>query len=186
MNQPTRSRQPARRKSFRGAVMLEAIIASGVFAVGVMGAYQGIIIASRQNSMANRMVRGSAIGQQIRSALESQGYNRLNKTGGAFLAGCSGDATVKASAGGLQGLTGACVIDLDTYESGAGADLRLQPLFSGDDKRIYKRVLVLLPATAELRQVGIVVSWSNLGQTEYHRQWITLLLPTINNGKMVL
>ncbi|MGC4122706.1 MAG: hypothetical protein QM765_50670 [Myxococcales bacterium] len=181
----------SRRRFPRGSVMLEAIIASAVFAIGVVGAFQGIVFASRQNAMANRIMRATAIAQQIRTSMEVQAYTRLTGSGGALAATPTSNGTIKAQAGGLEGLPGAQVIDLDAYEGGAAAGLRLQPLFSGEDQRIYKRVLVLLPPKVESgvtisRNIGIVVSWQEMGRQQYHKQWLMLLAPTMDNGSILL
>ena len=176
----TRTLLPARRaRASRGAVMLEALIASAVFAVGVLGAYQGIIIASRQNSMANRMVRAAAISQQIRSALEVQGYERL-KTAGLFTA--TSDTTVKSYGGGLETITDAIVVDFDAYE-GTG---KLMAGFSSEDKRLFKRVLVAMPEMDDYRQVAIVIYWTELGQPRYHKEFVMLLRGTASNGSTLL
>jgi len=186
---PTRSRSHLpRRHHARGAMLLEALIASVVFAVGVLGAYQGIIIASRQNSLANRAVRASAIAAQLRVALETQGYQRLTAANGVLASPCSGDTEVKKAAGGLDGVSGSCVIDVDLFEDGPPAEgFALQPGYnSAVERPFYKRVLVLMPDTTEMRQVAVVVSWYELGAQRHHKQIVMLLKATRDNGSILL
>ena len=186
-------RSPSLRRTARGAVMLEALIASAVFAIGITGAYQGIIIASRQNSMANRMVRGAAISSQIRAALDYQGYPRLTEPGkGVLTSACSGSGDL---ADGLEVLPGACVIDLDAFENGPPtAGYALMPGHLDEDKLLYKRVLVTFPPRMDSNappaalsvQVMVVVSWNDLGRRRFHRQLVTVLAPNSNTGFVLL
>ncbi len=179
------SRPSSRRGQPRGAVLLEAMAASAVFAIGIAGLYQGIIFASRQNAVANRMVRAGAIASQLRSALEAQGFAHLSGAGGALEdAQCTAVSDVTERAAGLDGVTGACVIDLDAYEAGAAAGLRLQPGYSDDDRRIYRRVLVRMPVTADSVLVGVVVSWKEMGEIRFHKHFAMVLRPTPRNGKI--
>lgn len=172
----------------RGAVLLETLVASAVFAIGVVGVFQGIVIASNQNKMANRMVRASAIAQEIRGAIQAQGYDRLRSATGVL----NGDTTSGKPAGGLEALPLAVVYDLDAYELGASSDMKLQPGYTADDRRVYKRVLVRFkadvtsPETANVAPVAVVVSWEEMGNKHYIKQWVYLPRPIMKFAYILL
>ena len=53
------------------------MIATVILLVGMVGVFQGMLIASVQNSMANRRTRAAGIAAELMSALQQQGYARV-------------------------------------------------------------------------------------------------------------
>lgn len=193
-------RRPPSRRSQRGVTLLEGLVASGVLLAGLVGVLQGVITASRQNSIANRMTRATAIAAQVRATLDAQGRSALfspatsspASAGGLFVANClSNPATLGASAGELldAGLasgtdstsgtrwTRDCVVDLDAVETAAASANKLFPGYLAEDSSRYRRVLVLFrtqnaASKQKGEQVAVVVSWNELGQRRFVRQFI--------------
>lgn len=178
-----------RARAQRGVSLIEGMTASVVLLIGLVGVFQGIIVASRQNSMANRATRAAGIASQVRVALDTAGRGRLIGTPGnpGILAGseCSPGEDVKALAGGLESLSPGtgdawavrCIFDLDAHEKTVTAAQKLMPGYAALDWETFRRVLVVIEKPDEMsgvqmHQVAIVVSWSELGQRRFVRQYI--------------
>ncbi|WP_146210121.1 prepilin cleavage protein [Vitiosangium sp. GDMCC 1.1324] len=174
----------------RGVSLIEGMVASVVLLIGLMGVFQGIMVASRQNSMANQASRASGIASQVRVALDSLGRDRvLGSSGGAagMLTGaaCNPGNDVKALAGGLETLTPGsgepwtvrCIFDLDAFETGAQSANKLLPGYSDEDSKRFRRVLVWVTRLDEVSnvpidEVAVVVSWNELGRRRFFRQYV--------------
>jgi type II secretory pathway pseudopilin PulG len=157
--------------------LIEAMAAMAVFSFGVVGVFQGVIVASRQNATANKMTVASAIAQQTRSALSARGRTALTSPGGLLTDGnCSADADVVALAGGLETIAGACVIDLDAVDGAAAAANQLVPAYPAAYRFTYRRVLVRMPPdpTGRMSAVAAVVSFPQLGRRQFQKQVATL------------
>ena len=185
------SRRPVRRNraARRGVSLIEGMTASMVLLIGLVGIFQGILVASRQNSMANRATRASGIASQVRGALDTLGGNRVvgvpGYTGLLTGADCNPGAEVAALTGGLEKLQPVsgeawavrCIFDLDAYERAAGAH-RLLPSYTDADFGRFRRVLVMIDKPDEvtgvpIHQVIIVVSWMEVTQRRYVRQYVS-------------
>jgi Tfp pilus assembly protein PilW len=172
----------------RGVSLIEGMTASVVLLIGLMGVFQGIVVASRQNSMANRATRASGVASQVRVALDTLGRARVigspESPGMLSGAGCTANDEVRALAGGMESLepgTGdawsvRCIFDLDAYETEAAASQKLLPGYSASDFDHYRRVLVVIEKPDELtgvaiHQVTVVVSWLEMGRRRFVRQY---------------
>jgi hypothetical protein len=162
--------------------------ASVVLLIGLMGVFQGIMVASRQNSMANQATRASGIASQVRVALDTLGRERvIGSTGSPGMlagAGCSTSTDVLALAGGMEKLKPGsgdawavrCIYDLDAAEKGKSVESRLLPGYPTTDLNRYRRILVVVEKPDEvtgvaIHQVTVVVSWMELGQRRFVRQY---------------
>jgi hypothetical protein len=183
------SRRPVRRNraARRGVSLIEGMTASVVLLVGMVGVFQGIMVASRQNSMANQATRASGIASQVRVALDTLGFARVIGTPDrpGLLVGqrCNPSDEVRELAGGMETLEPAsgekwrvsCIFDLDAFEKVAHPSVRLLPSYAASDMSHYRRVLVVIDKEDEasgvtIHQVTVVVSWLELGKRRFVRQ----------------
>jgi hypothetical protein len=176
------------RATQRGVSLIEGMTASVVLLIGLMGVFQGIMVASRQNSMANRATRASGIASQVRVALDTLGRERVigspQSPGLLSGGGCNATPEVRALAGGMETLEPSpgdawsvrCIFDLDAYEAQAEASQKLLPGYPTLDFDHYRRVLVVIEKPDELtgvaiHQVTVVVSWMEMGRRRFVRQY---------------
>jgi hypothetical protein len=171
------------RAAQRGVSLIEGMTASVVMLIGLMGVFQGLIVASRQNAMANHATRASGVASQVRGGLDALGRSRVLS----LLSGsrCTTKSDVLELAGGMESLkpesadpwTVRCILDFDEYELTAyGAD-RLLPGYAASDMGSYRRVLVLIErrdaeADVTVHEVTVVVSWTEMGQRKFARQYL--------------
>lgn len=174
------------RSTPRGVSLIEGMTASVVLLIGLVGIFQGILVASRQNIMANHATRASGIASQVRVALDTLGSARVIGTAErpGLLSGesCDPGEDVRALAGGMETLEPteddawrvSCIFDLDAYEKTASASQRLLPSYAADDLNYYRRVLVVIDkqdAGVTVNQVTVVVSWVEMGKRRFVRQY---------------
>ena len=174
------------RSTRRGVSLIEGMTASVVLLIGLVGIFQGILVASRQNIMANRATRASGIASQVRVALDTLGSARVIGTpehpGLLSGEGCEASDEVRALAGGMETLEPteddawrvSCIFDLDAYEKAATPAQRLLPSYAADDQANYRRVLVVIDkddAGVTVNQVTVVVSWVEMGTRRFVRQY---------------
>ncbi|WP_375771845.1 hypothetical protein NR798_13430 [Archangium gephyra] len=183
------SRRPVRRNraARRGVSLIEGMTASMVLLIGLVGIFQGILVASRQNIMANHATRASGIASQARVALDTLGWARVIGTADrpGLLVGqkCNPSDEVRALAGGMETLEPtkgekwrvSCIFDLDAYEKTAAPSVRLLPNYGASDLAHYRRILVVIDVEDEatgvnVNQVTVVVSWEELGKRRFVRQ----------------
>jgi hypothetical protein len=188
MDSSSRRRVRRNRAASRGVSLIEGMTASVVLLIGLVGVFQGIVVASRQNSMANQATRASGIASQMRVALDTLGRARVIGTpqlpGILTGAPCNASPEVRALAGGLENLkpdtgeawTVRCIFDLDAYEKTALPAGRLLPSYADEDARRYRRVVVVVEkpdkeTNVSVHQVTVVVSWTELGRRRFVRQY---------------
>ncbi len=185
-----RAHRPSR--GARGVTILEGLIAGGVFVVGIVGILNALIFAAGQNANALKAVRASAITAQIRSSLVNIGYEQLVTAPNLLAQACSTDAEVLALAGGLEtigadateGREAACVIDLDAIDVPAEGYTVVQPGYSEEDRRTFRRILVVFqhPRTATTDySVGVVVSWRAAGFQKTLNEFVFIPDPDSND-----
>jgi hypothetical protein len=154
-------------RSERGTTLIEGMIATFVILFGLVGVVQGLIVASRQNSLANRTTRGAAIAHTMKTALEERRFENLFADDGILMANCSG---------GLEDYLGdlpagaTCTVDLDTIEAAAVEAEKLVPGYPPEDTELFRRVVAVYTDINEpaLRYIGVVVSWNGVvGRSHY-------------------
>lgn len=172
-----------RRPAQRGVTLLEGLMSSLILLLGLVGVLSGIIVASRQNSNANKMTRAGAIAGAVRAGLSTQGGVALNAAGGLF-AGCGSGTGVAALGEYLDGLESIgdyelCVKDLDTFDAGAAANRTITPGYgaNSEDRSLYRRVVVRYrdPSSGRVIGASVVVSWLELVGAPVrraHRQYV--------------
>lgn len=184
------SRRPVRRTRAapRGVSLIEGMIASVVLLIGLVGLFQGLMVATRQNIMANHATRASGIASQVRVALDTLGWARVIGTSSTpgLLSGepCEPGDEVRALAGGMEALSPTrddgwrvrCIFDLDAYEKSAAPSEQLLPGYAAGDMSHFRRVLVVIDTLDEatgvtINQVTVVVSWTELGKRRFVRQY---------------
>ena len=180
------SRHPVRRTRTapRGVSLIEGMTASVVLLIGLVGIFQGILVASRQNIMANQATRASGIASQVRVALDTLGFARVIGTPDrpGLLVGqrCNPSDEVRALAGGMETMQPgsgerwrvSCIFDLDAYEERAAPSMRLLPSYAASDMDHYRRIVVVIDTQDEasgvnVNQVTVVVSWMELGKRRF-------------------
>jgi Tfp pilus assembly protein PilW len=176
------------RAAQRGVSLIEGMTASVVLLIALVGIFQGLMVASRQNSLANLATRASGIASQARVALDTLGRDRVVGVTGTpgLLSGsaCTTSPAVLALAGGMESLSPAtgeawavrCIFDLDAYEKALTPSNRLLPSYSDDDFDRYRRIVVMIERPDEvsgvaMHQVTVVVSWMELGRRRFVRQY---------------
>ncbi|MGV3622033.1 MAG: type IV pilus modification PilV family protein [Archangium sp.] len=177
-----------RRRSARGVTLVEGLMASVILLVGMVGVFQGVIIASTQNSMANRRSRASAIAAELSNALDAQGRMRLVGSGGLLTnaGACSATYpnTVDLFRGDFTGLPAGygswavCYVDVDA----AAAFNTLTPAYSTEDRAIFKRVLAVYTSATDpsVAYVGINVGWREYGAGRVVERFTALYDPVTN------
>ncbi|MBZ4414919.1 type II secretion system protein [Myxococcus sp. RHSTA-1-4] len=178
-----------RRAAQRGATLIEGMAAAAVLALGISGAFGGLILASQQNADARRLSHASAIATQVRAGIQAQGRARLlAATGPLSATSCTRtDANVLALAGGLETFVGpsTCVVDLDAFEDAAGPELDLVPGYSPEDRDSFRRALVWQHEDT-IDTVAVVVSFSSAGQRRFIKQHVALYDPSKNGAGVEL
>ncbi|MBU8894407.1 prepilin cleavage protein [Corallococcus sp. H22C18031201] len=170
----------------RGVTLIEGLAASAILALGISGAFGGLVLASQQNTSAGRLSQASAIAQQVRAGLQMQGRARLLATTGPMHASrCSSVATVRELADGLETLPGACVIDLDAFEDAAPDVSDLVPGYAPEERELYRRVLVWTTLT-DIDTVAVVVSFRSGGSRRFVKQFVALYNPAVNGAGVEL
>ncbi len=164
-------------------------MASVVLLIGLLAVFQGIMVASQQNAMANHAGRASGIASQVRMALDSLGRERVFGAPGleGMLSGgvCDPDDKVRALAGGLEKLQPSageqwdvrCIFDLDAFEQSAAEANRLLPGYADEDASRFRRVLVWVSRKDALSggpidEVAVVVSWNEMGRRRFVQQHV--------------
>lgn len=183
------------RSRARGATLIEALAATLVLVVGILGALQSFIVAARQNAMADTLTRGTVIASALRDSVELRGLQRLRQPG-AYLDGANcvpyssvtdllPDTLPDDSNPNLW-----CVLDFDALE-GASAD-PLVPGYSAADQGRYRRIGLVFtstpgdPALSNLVTVAVVVSWPSGDQRNHHSQFTALENITVTQAGVEL
>jgi len=179
-----------RRRSPRGVTLIEGMAAAVIFVVGVVGAFSGIMMASGQNTSANRLAVANGIARQVRYGLESQGYRKLTEGSGLLTTGrCSTDSNVRdVLTGGLGQLTSqSCVIDLDAFEDASSAENDIVAAYSPELRAGYRRVLVWQrDPNNNIASVLIIVSFGDTIGRRYVRHSAALYNPSNNQARVNL
>ncbi|MGI5861152.1 MAG: type IV pilus modification PilV family protein [Myxococcales bacterium] len=175
--------------------MLEGLIAGGVFVIGIVGVLNALIMAAGQNANALKAVRASAIASQIRSSLINIGYDQLVTSPNVLTQACSSDVEVLALAGGLEtidadeaeGREAACVIDLDAVDAPAADYVVVQPGYSEEDRRTFRRILVVFKYEREATEttdysIGVVVTWRAGGFVRSVNEFVFIPDPDSNES----
>ena len=154
----------------RGATLIEGMVATVVIMFGMVGVIQGLLVASRQNSLANRTTRGAEIAHTIKTALEERRFGNLfDADAGGILTGGNCVTTLDDYLGELpSGAT--CTVDLDAIEAAADEADKLVPGYPAGDAETYRRVAAVYTDASEpaLRYIAVVVSWgSGVGRAHY-------------------
>ncbi|MBS1153639.1 MAG: putative prepilin-type protein [Myxococcaceae bacterium] len=188
-----------RTKSRRGMSLVEGMISMAILVIGILGALQGILFASQQNSVAGRLARATSMAAQIRLGLEAQGRTKLLLPAGPIgnSAICipvgSASATLKALTDGLDGslVVGACIVDVDAFDNGAAQIDKLVgsydfPYDYAGGNGPFRRVLVYLPSAAA-DTFAVIVSTKDTGRRIFVKQMVGLYnsSPTTGNGTLV-
>lgn len=184
----------AKRTNRRGVTLIEGLASSVILLIGMVGVLQGILIASLQNSMANRRTRASVIAAELAGALENEGRERLFASGGVLeSAHCT--ATYPSALDDFRGdftgvpsnLTGfsVCYVDLDALVAG-GLFPRLTPAYSPNDQQVFSRLLAVYfnPSDAEITYVGINVGWREAASPRVVERFTALYSTQVNQTNL--
>jgi hypothetical protein len=189
--------------SNRGVSLLEGLIASVVLLTGMVGVLQGVIVASQQNSMANRHTRAAVMARELLAGFERQGRERLFVGSLAPLGNTICQSTPSAAlapyTGGLQtppsnlaGFNG-CVVDWDTLVTTRPELRALTPGYvstaaPGEDDDLFTRVVgaYVNPSNSELAWVGVAVSWREGGRVRTVKQFSAIYDTAINQTNVEL
>ncbi len=177
-----------------GMSLIEGMISMAVLVIGILGALQGILFASQQNSVAARLARASSMGAQVRQGLEAQGRAKLASATGIF--GDSSTCLPIASATALlpftdgvhaTGIAGTCIVDLDAFDSSAAAADKIVTTYdlTGDynsGNGLYRRMLVYSPVVGGVDNVAVVVSTRGVGRRIFARQFVGLVDVTVTGN----
>lgn len=184
----------AHKHNRRGVTLIEGLVSSVILLIGMTGVLQGIIVASLQNSMANRRTRASIIGAELSGAIEREGRERLFATGGLFTsATCTAGypTTLDDFRGDFTGVPSnlagfnVCYIDLDTLVAG-GLFPQLTPAYSAGDARVFKRLMAVYfnPTNEEITYVGINVGWREGGSARVVERFTALYSTQVNQTNL--
>lgn len=171
--------------------LIEAMIAMGILMIGILGALQGTLHASRQNSLAARVARATSMAAQVRRGLEAQGWAKLTTASGlATATNCtaigSASAPLRALTDGLDAtaVANACIVDLDAFDAAAAAADKIVPSYNlaqdyNGGNGPYRRVVVFLPGNTLGRNASadsfvVVVSSKDATRRVFVRQVVGL------------
>ncbi len=161
----------------RGVTLIEGMVATVILLVGMVGVFQGMIVASLQNASANRRTRAAAIAAETTAALEQLGRANVINAGGALLPiGTSGLGTlagdlqtelVKYAPASLPGYLGATYLDVDNADPNNPLVLRT-PGYGERDAELFERVVAVYVSddliTRPVVQVNVSVGWREAGR----------------------
>ncbi len=178
----------------RGMSLIEGMVSMGVLVVGILGAMQGIMFASQQNSVAARLARASSMGAQVRQGLQQQGRAKLASGTGLF--GNAATCLPTASATALlpftdgvagTGIAGTCVVDLDAFDATAAASDKIVTTYdSASDYNggagLYRRILVYSPVVGGVDNVAVIVSTKAVGRRIFSKQFVGLIDVTVTGN----
>lgn len=170
-----------------GMSLIEGMISMAVLVIGILGALQGILFASQQNSMAARLARATSMGAQVRQGLEAQSRAKLASPTGIF--GDGSKCLPVASATALlpytdgvhaTGIAGTCIVDLDAVDSAAASADKIVTTYdlTGDynaGNGMYRRVLVYSPVVGGVDNVAVIVSTRSVGRRIFSKQFVGLV-----------
>lgn len=178
------------RRSRRGVTLAEGLISTVILLVGMVGVFQGLLVASSQNSMANRRTRATVMAAELASSIEHQGHARLFGAGGLFTgANCTAayPTTLDKFRGDFTGVPAnmaswsVCYVDVDTAVT-LPAFEKLTTAYSAEDGKIFKRVLAVYTDVAQpaVMFIGINVGWREMGGTKVVERFSALYDTSIN------
>ena len=167
-----------RTRSRRGVTLIEGMIATVILLVGMVGVFQGMLVASVQNSMANRRTKATGVASELLGAMDRKGYAWVNALS------CTG--TSPPSALGPTGstipyipnkvvstfspYTTVCYIDLEKGGTEATPLTLLTPSFGAEDARLFRRLVTVYrgaPASSNdyygVIYVAVSVEWREGG-----------------------
>jgi hypothetical protein len=181
----------------RGSTLIEGLISTTVLIIGIVGAFQGIVQASTQNTVAGRLARATAMAAQVRLSLERQTLKKMTTGTGLLTA-----TYCAAPSAGLNPLTdnlynlsdpniaSICLVDLDVADPLLAAADKIVPrydLAADATNGSFRRVLVYMkaaaPADASLPRnpdvVGVVISVKEgAGRRVFVKQFASFFDPT--------
>lgn len=190
----------------RGVSLIEGLIATLVLLLGLVGVLQGLVVASVQNSVANRHSRAVVIAQQMLTAIEQQGRTRLLAVTpmGLFSAPCQSFSSLSMGAGStalfqgapawpdisavpssLPGYT-ACYVDFDS-PSILAVFGNITPGYSAQDNTTYERAIAVyrnLGDPTQLIYVGVNVGWRELGRVRTVKRFTALYDTAVNQTNL--
>ncbi len=169
------------RSSRRGVTLIEGMIATVILLVGMVGIFQGMLVASVQNSMANRRTKATGLASELLAAIDRKGFTWVNNLN------CTSTNTAPTTLGptgstvpfvtnkvqtSFSPFTTVCFIDV---EKGDAAALMIQPLTpsftsSPTDSLQFRRLVTIYrgaPASSQdyngMLYVAVSVEWREGG-----------------------
>lgn len=150
------------RRNERGATLVEALAASGVLVIGILGLLASQTVAARQNHMAARQVRASTLAQDAVSAIRRWPYDdpRLanvtaNDTGQRVVLESGPVGENPPDPAHFERDINATSASLATYAPMIGTAALDE---NGDGVADYRRYLHVAPLMANGMQIGIVAT----------------------------
>jgi type II secretory pathway pseudopilin PulG len=152
----TRARRTRPRSAQRGATLIEAMVAGAVFAIGLLGLLAAQTVGAKQNWMASRETRATAIALDALNSVRQWPYpsaadSRLNNND-------ANDAAVLVS-GSISTLPAPADFELDLNQN-PGTFAPPLPITAIDGAANFKRFLHVAPVLAAdgVSVIGITVS----------------------------
>lgn len=167
----------------RGISMLEGLIAGTILVVALLGGLQAILVASKQNAYANRMMQASTISAQTKQTLLALGRDQIV---GTFLAAgnCADISSASSDLGKLAAelnvsALGAspCLVNLDDASFSS-----YFPNYPAPNAELFRRLLLVVQRTNEVDTLAVVVSWRENGRPRFHQDLFALYNPTANSA----
>lgn len=177
-----------RRPAPRGTTLVEGLVSTLLLLTALVGVLQGIVVSSRQNSMATRMTRAGAIARQTLSGLQVFGQARFVALSSSLTyapALTTGASSLTDGIEGIQnagGTLSAEAFDVDAYELSVAPDAQIVPGYSNEDFESFERVVVRLidSADSSIDYIAVVVSWTEGGARRYAKVFGALYDPNVN------
>lgn len=166
-------------KNRRGVTLIEGMVATMILLIGMVGIFQGLIVASTQNASANKRTRAASIAAELTSAVEQ--YGRINTVALLNLSTVPTGAATPANTNQMSSRHEAAFKSVydpiaatgvtlkyffpDSTSPGVAPSNQLQsrtPAFTTEDDKVFQRMVATYTAN-NVTYVMVVVAWNDTG-----------------------
>lgn len=166
-------------KTRRGVTLIEGMVATMILLIGLVGIFQGMIVASSQNASANKRTRAASIAAELTSAAEM--YGRTNTVGLVTLSSVPTGAATPANTNLMSSRHEAAFKSIFDPVAATGVTLKyyfpdstnpgtlpvnaLQsrtPAFTAEDDKVFQRMVATYTANG-VTYVMVAVAWNDTG-----------------------
>lgn len=161
-------------RSRRGVTLIEGMVATMILLIGMVGIFQGMVIASTQNASANKRTRASAIANELVGAVDQYGRRQMLNLAGYVPAGVDKPAnsnvlSTAQKAALAADLSGRLFFpDSEIVGELAANELqRRTPGFTVEDDKTFQRLVAISgDQNSPMVTVVVRVAWNEAGNVK--------------------